>query len=153
LLIFPNISNVCLNCLNEQINFNDKFNNQIIIKQCRNCERWLVNNKWYQAIWESSQLLTICLNKIKILKKNKIINAQFIWIEPHSRQFKISCIIQKEIFFKTQIEKSIIYTFNLKKQQCEDCCNNFTKHFWKVLIQIRRKIKQKRTLFYLEQAK
>jgi nonsense-mediated mRNA decay protein 3 len=46
---------------------------------------------------ESKELLALCLKKIKGLNKVKLVDAGFIWTEPHSRRLKIKLTIQKEV--------------------------------------------------------
>jgi hypothetical protein len=46
---------------------------------------------------ESQELLAICLKKLKGLNKVRLIDAHFIWTEPHSKRLRISLTIQKEV--------------------------------------------------------
>ena len=48
---------------------------------------------------ESKELLSLCLKKIKGLNKVKLMDAVFIWTEPHSRRIKLKITIQKEVFY------------------------------------------------------
>lgn len=65
---------------------------------CRNCERFLSPpQSWMQANPESSELLSICLKKLKGLNKVRLTDAHFIWTEPHSKRLRVSLTIQKEV--------------------------------------------------------
>lgn len=65
---------------------------------CRNCERFLSPpNSWTLARPESSELLAICLKKLKGLAKVRLTDARFIWTEPHSKRLKVAMTIQKEV--------------------------------------------------------
>ena len=65
---------------------------------CRNCERFLSPpTSWTLAKPESSELLAICLRKLKGLSKVRLTEAHFIWTEPHSKRLRVSMTIQKEV--------------------------------------------------------
>ena len=65
---------------------------------CRNCERFLnPPQNWTIARPESSELLSICLRKLKGLNKVRLTDAHFIWTEPHSKRLRVSVTIQKEV--------------------------------------------------------
>jgi len=53
--------------------------------------------RWVAPEWESAELLAMCLKKLKGMKAIRLLDAQFIWTEPHSRRIKIKLEIQKEI--------------------------------------------------------
>lgn len=59
---------------------------------CRDCQRYL-RPPWTHAQLESAELLGICLKHIKGLKRVKLIDASFVWTEPHSRRIKIKITI------------------------------------------------------------
>ena len=44
---------------------------------------------WTIAEPESRELLAICLKKLKGLSKVRLIDAGFIWTEPHSKRIKV----------------------------------------------------------------
>lgn len=52
---------------------------------------------WKTAELESSELLAICLKNMKGLKKIKLLDAKFIWTEPHSRRIKLKLTVQQEV--------------------------------------------------------
>jgi nonsense-mediated mRNA decay protein 3 len=56
---------------------------------CKACGRYLNPPKnWVLCQPESKELLSICLKRIKGLNKIKLVDASFIWTEPHSRRLK-----------------------------------------------------------------
>jgi len=75
---------------------------------CRNCERFLSPpQSWTLAKPESSELLAICLKKLKGLNKVRLTEAHFIWTEPHSKRLRVSMTIQKEVgIFAFRIRKT-----------------------------------------------
>jgi nonsense-mediated mRNA decay protein 3 len=52
---------------------------------------------WVRCALESAELLALCLKHIKGLKRVKMIDAGFIWTEPHSRRLKVKLTVQKEV--------------------------------------------------------
>ncbi|CAG8701122.1 6106_t:CDS:2, partial [Racocetra fulgida] len=76
---------------------------------CRNCERYLQPpNIWIRAELESRELLSLCLKKLKGLNKVKLIDAGFIWTEPHSRRIKVKLTVQKEPFNSLATTKNLV---------------------------------------------
>ena len=47
-------------------------------------------NFWVTAALESRELMALCLKKLKNLSKVKLIDAIFVWTEPHSKRIKVS---------------------------------------------------------------
>jgi hypothetical protein len=65
---------------------------------CRNCDRFLSPpTTWTIAEPESRELLAICLKKLKGLNKVRLVDAGFIWTEPHSKRLRVKLTIQKEV--------------------------------------------------------
>ena len=139
---------------------------------CRNCDRFLSPPAtWTQAQPESRELLAICLKKLKGLNKVRLIDAGFIWTEPHSKRLRVKLTIQKEVrlfvlfragfvFYNVKLFK--VFTATILQQifeieyvvlhgQCPDCTKLAAKNTWKALVQVRQKVNHKRTFLYLEQ--
>lgn len=150
-LIIPNEINICLKCLNKKVEIESDIVKNFNIFRCRTCNRWLKDQKWWKADWGSAQLLGICLKKIQNLKKIKIIDASFIWTEPHSKKIKIQCVVQKEVLTKVILEKKVICQFSIENKQCNDCAVSYTEHTWQSVVQVRQKVKHKKTFIRLEQ--
>lgn len=94
----PNPANMCMNCIRQQVDITDGIPKEEIICFCRGCERYLQPPKyWVKCELESRELLTICLKKLKGLSKVKLVDANFIWTEPHSKRLKVKLTIQKEV--------------------------------------------------------
>lgn len=53
--------------------------------------------QWIAAAMESRELLALCLRKLRGLSKVRIIDASFIWTEPHSKRIKVKITIQSEV--------------------------------------------------------
>lgn len=101
----PNASNTCINCLKSQIDITEGISRSNILQHCRECNRYL-RPPWITAELESAQLLTLCLSNIKGLKLVKLLDASFIWTEPHSRRIKVKLTVQKEVHNNTMLQQT-----------------------------------------------
>lgn len=100
---------------------------------------------------ESKELLAICLRRLRGLSKVRIIDASFIWTEPHSRRIKVKITIQQEAFQGTIIQQTFEVEYVVATQQCPDCQKSYTHNTWRAAVQVRQKVPHKRTFLYLEQ--
>jgi nonsense-mediated mRNA decay protein 3 len=148
----PNPANMCLNCIRSQVDITEGIPKEEVINFCRECERYLQPPKYWVACGlESKELLTICLKRIKGLQKVKLVDAKFLWTEPHSRRLKAKITIQKEVFNGTVLQQSFVVDFVVRNQQCEACQKSFTPYTWTAVVQVRQKVDHKRTFYFLEQ--
>ncbi|PKI84614.1 hypothetical protein MVES_001617 [Malassezia vespertilionis] len=142
--IEPNNANLCINCLRNSVDITELIPKQAAINYCRNCERYLnPPNTWVIAALESRELLAICLKKLRGLKHVRLIDANFIWTEPHSKRLRVKLTVQKEQVFEVE--------FIVQHGQCPDCTRLAAKNTWKAAVQVRQKVAHKRTFLYLEQ--
>lgn len=100
---------------------------------------------------ESRELLALCLRKLRGLSKVRIIDASFIWTEPHSRRVKVKITIQQEAFQGTILQQTFEVEYVVAYHQCHDCAKSFTANTWRAVVQVRQKVPHKRTFLYLEQ--
>lgn len=54
-------------------------------------------SEWVACSLESRELLSLCLHRLKGLNKVKLIDACFIWTEPHSKRMKVNIPDKKHI--------------------------------------------------------
>ncbi|CAA7261122.1 unnamed protein product [Cyclocybe aegerita] len=150
--IVPNSANLCVACLRNTIDITEGIPKQASVAFCRNCERFLSPpQSWTIARPESSELLAICLKKLKGLNKVRLTDAHFIWTEPHSKRLRVSITIQKEVLTNTILEQTFEIEYLVQYGQCPDCAKLAAKNTWKALVQVRQKVPHKRTFLYLEQ--
>ena len=114
-------------------------------------------NTWISAQLESRELLTVCLKRIKglnkevsisqneILLKNicnqvRLIDAGFIWTEPHSKRIKVKLTVQKEVAQGAILQQTFIVEFTIFNQICDDCQRIEAKDYWKALVQVRQRV-------------
>mmetsp|Transcript_37578 Transcript_37578/g.57568 ORF Transcript_37578/g.57568 Transcript_37578/m.57568 type:complete len:476 (-) Transcript_37578:174-1601(-) len=80
-----------------------------------------------------------------------MIDASFLWTEPHSRRLKVKLTIQKEVGGGTLLQQTIVVEFIVSNLQCDDCKRTWTPHLWQAQVQVRQKVDHKRTFLFLEQ--
>lgn len=143
---------MCVACLRTQVDITEGIPKQTTIYFCKGCERYLQPpNSWVLAALESRELLALCLKKIKGLSKVRLIDAGFVWTEPHSKRLKVKLSIQKEVLNGAVLQQVFIIEYIVHGQMCDDCHRVEAKDYWRALVQIRQKIQHKKTLLYLEQ--
>lgn len=89
--IQPNPANMCVGCLRSQVDITEGIPKQSTLYFCRGCERYLQPpSEWIHCPLESKELLSLCLKKLKGLNRVKLVDAGFVWTEPHSKRLKVS---------------------------------------------------------------
>ena len=148
----PNPVNMCMNCVRSQVDISEGIPKQLSVSWCRNCERYLQPpNAWITAQPESRELMALLLRKLKGLNRVRLIDASFIWTEPHSRRIKIKLTVQKEIFTSAILQHVFQVEIVMAGMQCLDCTRVMAQDTWKAVVQLRQKVAHKRTFFFLEQ--
>jgi hypothetical protein len=85
--IAANPVSMCGPCIATTGNVAGSLPSRCDLQNCRTCNRYLLPRKvWAAADWESRELMAVCLKKLKGLSKLKLVDAQFIWTEPHSKR-------------------------------------------------------------------
>jgi nonsense-mediated mRNA decay protein 3 len=95
--------------------------------------------------------MALCLKRVKGLNKVRLVDASFLWTEPHSKRIKIKLTVQKEVFASTILQQAYVLEVVVGGQQCPDCCKIEAKNTWNTVVQVRQKVDHKRTFLYLEQ--
>ncbi|XP_048362028.1 60S ribosomal export protein NMD3 [Sphaerodactylus townsendi] len=149
----PNPVNMCVACLRTQVDITEGIPKQVIVHFCKQCERYLQPpGTWVQCALESRELLSLCLKKIKAsLSKVRLIDAGFVWTEPHSKRLKVKLTVQKEVMNGAILQQVFVIEYVVHSQMCDDCHRVEAKDFWKAVVQIRQKTVHKKTFYYLEQ--
>ena len=74
---------------------------------CSCCCRYLQPPRtWVACAWESRELLTVCIKRLRGLNKVKLVDAAFVWTEPHSKRIKTKLTVQKEVSHRTTASSS-----------------------------------------------
>ena len=148
--IESNPANMCVACLRGQVDITEGIPKQIFMHQCRGCLRYL-RPPWVAAELESRELLAVCLKKITGLQRVKLVDAGFIWTEPHSKRLQVKLTIQKDVLSGVRLQQIFAVEFVIQNQQCEACAKSFTVHTWGAMVQVRQRVEHKKTFFLLEQ--
>ncbi|XP_005109089.1 60S ribosomal export protein NMD3 [Aplysia californica] len=152
LQIEPNPTNMCVNCLRSDVDITEDIPKTSVLNFCRSCERYLQPpNQWVKAALESRELLSVCLKRLKGLNKVKLIDAGFVWTEPHSMRIKVKLTVQKEVMNGAVLQQVFVVEYTVQSNMCEDCHRVEAKDFWRAVVQVRQKCDHKKTFFYLEQ--
>lgn len=88
---------------------------------------------------------------MKGLKEVKLVDAGFIWTEPHSKRVKVKLTVHGEVSGGIVLQQVFVVEFVVQNQMCDDCHRTEAKDFWRCMVQIRQKANNKKTLYYLEQ--
>ncbi|KAG1466214.1 hypothetical protein G6F56_004733 [Rhizopus delemar] len=148
----PNAANMCVNCIRNEVDITEGIPKQAKLHFCRNCERYLQPpGIWIAAQLESRELLSLCLKKLKGLSKVRLLDAGFIWTEPHSKRVKVKLTIQKEVFANTLLQQIFEVEYVITGQQCDECTRLAAQNTWQAVVQLRQKVEHKRTFLFLEQ--
>ncbi|XP_023316851.1 60S ribosomal export protein NMD3-like [Trichogramma pretiosum] len=149
--IEPNPTNTCVGCLRSRVDLSEDIPKSATLYFCRNCERYLVPpGEWIKAALESRELLQLCLKRLKNLQKVKLVDASFLWTEPHSKRIKVQLTIHGTILNAT-LEQVFIVEYVVANQMCDDCHRTEAKDFWNASVQVRQKSINRKTFYYLEQ--
>lgn len=143
---------MCYDCIKLTVDITEGIPREANISFCRNCERFLQPpGQWIKADLESRELLAICLRRLRGLTKVRLVDASFIWTEPHSRRIRVKLTVQGEAMSNTIIQQTFEVEYVVIAMQCADCARSYTTNTWRATVQIRQKVSHKRTFLYLEQ--
>lgn len=141
---------ICPTCLSKKNDISAGIPRSLMLHWCRYCARFFGQN-WVLCERESKELLSICLKKINGLKKLKLIDASFLYTESHSRRTKVRLTVQRDVNNTITLQQTFDVEFYEVYTQCDDCKKEFTPHTWKACVQVRQKVENKKTFFYIEQ--
>ena len=83
----------------------------------------------------------------------RLVDAGFIWTEPHSRRIKVKLTVQAEVLGGATLQQACVVDFTVEPHQCIDCTRAATNAAsWIACAQVRQHVGHKRTFFFLEQA-
>jgi nonsense-mediated mRNA decay protein 3 len=68
----------------------------------------------------------------------KLVDAGFIWTEPHSKRLKVKLTIQSEVFNGTILQQGFVVEFVVENHMCLECNrNNANPNSWTACVQVR----------------
>lgn len=148
----PNTANTCLSCLRSRVDITEGLPRMLTVSFCRGCSRFhQPPTQWLPVALESKELLALLLRKMKGLGRVRLVDAKFLWTEPHSRRIKMVLQVQKEVLQGTVLQQSLEVETVMAGMQCPDCTRLEAKNTWQSVCQLRQKVPHKRTFLYLEQ--
>ncbi|WZZ29821.1 hypothetical protein YC2023_013222 [Brassica napus] len=149
----PNAANMCVNCLRSEVDITEGLQKSIQIFYCPECGCYLQPPKtWIKAQWESRDLLSFCIKRLKNLNKVRLKNAEFVWTEPHSKRIKLKLTVQAEVLNGAVLEQSYPVEYTVRDNLCESCSRfQANPDQWVASVQLRQHVSHRRSFFYLEQ--
>ncbi|KAJ4826388.1 hypothetical protein Tsubulata_026130 [Turnera subulata] len=148
----PNAANMCVKCLRSEIDITEGLRRYVIIAHCPECDSYLHDKSWIKAQLESTDLLALCIKKLNLIKAVRLVHAEFVWTEPHSKRIKVRLRVQKEVLHGAVLEQTYVAEYTQKEQMCEACTRvQANPDQWVAAVQLRQHVPHRRTLFYLEQ--
>ncbi|WOG82842.1 hypothetical protein DCAR_0102010 [Daucus carota subsp. sativus] len=149
----PNAANMCVKCLRTEVDITEGLQKHVIIVHCPECDTYLQPPRtWIKAQLESKELLTFCVKRVKNLNKVKLVDAGFIWTEPHSKRLKVKLRVQKEVLNGAVLEQTCTVEYVVQDQMCESCTRvQANPDQWVAAVQLRQHVSHRRTFFFLEQ--
>ncbi|KAL3825055.1 hypothetical protein ACJIZ3_021084 [Penstemon smallii] len=153
IIMQPNTANMCARCLRSEVDITEGLQKHVIIHHCAECDTFLQPPKtWIKAQLESKELLTFCVKRLKNLNKVRLVHAEFIWTEPHSKRIKVKLMVQKEVLSTTILEQAFTVEYVVQDLMCESCMRvQANPDQWIAAVQLRQHVSHRRTFFYLEQ--
>eukprot|EP00538_Stauroneis_constricta_P012965 CAMPEP_0119549374 /NCGR_PEP_ID=MMETSP1352-20130426/3082_1 /TAXON_ID=265584 /ORGANISM="Stauroneis constricta, Strain CCMP1120" /LENGTH=600 /DNA_ID=CAMNT_0007594907 /DNA_START=115 /DNA_END=1917 /DNA_ORIENTATION=- len=148
-MIIPNAANQCSTCLAQQFDLKSilqqgsNVDGLHVIHQCRQCRRFARTPVMYQYCEpESPELMQIALKHVPVLsnasKRNlHVVDAIWVWTEPHSRRLKIRLTIRTEIE-RVQVQQRVMVEFKTDWKMCSQCNREYTNRTWQAMVQLRQ---------------
>ncbi|XP_042488506.1 60S ribosomal export protein NMD3-like [Macadamia integrifolia] len=149
----PNSANMCVKCLRSEIDITEGLQKHVILMHCPECDTYLQPPRtWIKAQLESKELLTFCVKRLKNLNKVRLVHAEFVWTEPHSKRIKVRLRVQKEVLNGAILEQAYVVEYVQQDHMCESCSRiQANPDQWVASVQLRQHVSHRRTFFYLEQ--
>ncbi|KAJ7968500.1 60S ribosomal export protein NMD3 [Quillaja saponaria] len=151
--IAPNGANMCTPCLQSEEDITEGLRKRATVIYCPKCDMYLgPQDKMVKAPLESKELLNICLKKLVDLRKVTVVDAAFVWTEPHSKRIKVKLKVQKEVRNGSIKDQAYVVEYVVQDHMCKNCSRvQANPDMWVAAVQLRQHVSHRRTLFYLEQ--
>ena len=89
------------------------------------------------AATESKELLTYCIKRVKGLQKVKLVDASFIWTEPHSMRIKAKLTVQAEVLNGAILQQAFVVEYVVERHMCPTCNRqNANPNAWVACVQV-----------------
>ncbi|KAF4397202.1 hypothetical protein G4B88_009048 [Cannabis sativa] len=136
----PNDANTCLKCLYYEYDITQGLQRHVTIIHCPECDTYLQPpTTWIKAQSESNELLTFCVKRLKNMNRVRLVHAEFIWTEPHSKRIKLKLKVEKEILNGVLFQRSYVVEFVQHEHMCESCMRiQANPDQWVAAVQLRQ---------------
>ena len=147
-MILPNSANQCKTCLAQQVDLHSLLQNGPnghhvpTMHQCRQCRFFQVTEKLYKPMeMESPELLSNCLKHLPALQNNnnttdtriKLMDAMWIWTEPHSMRLKIRLSI-RALIQGVEVQQRVPVEWKIQFKQCPECNREYTNRVRETIV-------------------
>ncbi|CAI9110289.1 OLC1v1010287C1 [Oldenlandia corymbosa var. corymbosa] len=152
ILMQPNPANMCAKCLRNVVDITAGLQKHVVLVHCPECDSYLQPPRtWLKLQLESKELLTFCVKRLKNLNEVRLVHAEFIWTEPHSKRIKVKLTVQQEVL-RTILEQPYTVEYVVHEQMCDSCTRvQANPDQWVASVQLRQHVSHRRTFFHLEQ--
>ena len=141
----------CMACLSVTTNIASAIEPSLEVEMCRTCGKWYRNPQWVAYEAESAELLAMCVRRVRGLRGLHLVDASWIWTEPHSRRLKVKLTVRKEVLSGTALQQSAVVEFVVRTRNCDGCNKVAAKDLWSAKVQLRQRAEHPRTLLAMEQ--
>ncbi len=68
----------------------------------------------------------------------KLVDAGFIWTEPHSRRLRVKLTVQGEVFNGAILQQALVVEYVVEPHMCLDCTRaaNSSSNAWTACVQV-----------------
>lgn len=142
--IEPNDSMMCLPCLRLEVARKtsgtlDAVEREVV--RCPKCFQWKrdnVSSNYFSAEWESVELLTHLAKRVRRLKHLDVVDAKFVWTEPHSKRIKVQVLFEQQVLDRAKVAQRVLLEFRTRDVLCRTCSRQGDKDGWSSIVQIRQ---------------
>ena len=78
--------------------------------------------------------MALCLKRLKNLSKVRLVDANFVWTEPHSKRVKVKMTVQAEVVAGTILQQSFVVEYVVQHQMCDECRKVEAKDTWNASV-------------------
>ena len=148
---------MCVPCVRSQADVTAGISRSVSLLWCKECGRYLQPPKhWLKAEPESRELLTFCVKRLRGLGARaggvRLVDAAFVWTEPHSRRLKAKLTVQGEVLSGAVLQQTFVVEYVVEPHMCPDCARRAANpDTWTACVQVRQHVAHKRTFLFLEQ--
>ncbi|KAG6498996.1 60S ribosomal export protein NMD3-like [Zingiber officinale] len=151
----PNPANMCVRCLRSRVDITEGLIRHAAIVYCPECHSYLQPPRtWIRGLEpESKELLAFCLRRLRLPQRRiRLVHAEFIWTEPHSKRLRLRLRVQAEALHGAILEQAHMVELTVHDRLCDNCTRaQANPDQWSAVVQLRQLVQHRRTFFYLEQ--